>query len=199
MSSLSPLGGLPHPTLDAFREESSRGAAVRVSVDGQEFSVLAEGRIEGASGTGRSVAWVQDDADTTSMFVQALAQGFGTRLSAAVAQELGLEPAPGQPLASRLVQQALDMAQAGRQALAGVDFLTQIEHSAVAGGAAFTRAAEAAGLDPRGLDADTRMLLDRQLQARFDAAAAAGESPVPSRTVSDWVASHLSALNAPPP
>lgn len=197
MSSLSPLGGIPHPALEAFREGASRGDAVRVSVDGKDFQVLAEGRIEGSAGPGRSVAWVQDDADTTGMFVQALSQGFGSRLSAAVAQELGLAPAPGQPLASRLVQQALDMAQTGSQALSGVDFLTQFEHSAVAGGAAFTRAAGAAGIDPKELSADTRAMLDRQLQARFDAAAAAGDSPVASHIVSGWVASHLSHLTTP--
>jgi hypothetical protein len=88
------------------------------------------------------------------------------------------------------VHQALDMAQTGKQAMAGVDFMTQLEHSAVAGGVAFTRAASALGIDPASLSTDTRAMLDRQLQARFDTAS---ETPVQAETAAQWVTAHLAA------
>jgi len=200
MTSLSPLGGVsPHPSVEAFRDGAKQGEAVRIAVDGQSFKVLAEGRLDSADGSGRSVAWVEDDADTTGMFVQALSQGFGARVSAAVAKELGLAPASGKALSSRLVHQALEMAQTGQQALAGIDFITRLEHSAVAGGAAFQRAAAVLGIDPNNMGTDDRAMLDRQLNDRFEAALARGETPVSGETAAGWITGHLSNLKSTRP
>lgn len=200
MTSLTPLGGAPspHPALEAFRESASHGAAVRVSVDGEDFQVLAEGRFD-AGGATRSVVWVEDSTDTTRMFLDAMSQSFGSRISSEVTRELGLAPAPGKPLASRLVNEALDMAQTGQQALSGVDFVTRLEHSAVLGGAAFHRIAVAAGIDPKSLSADTLAMLDRQLQDRFDAAVVAGATPVSPDVASQWVTTHLASLASSSP
>ena len=61
--------------------------------------------------------------DTTTMFTQALGQRYGAGMSQAISQELGLQPAPGQPpWLHAWFQQAMDMAQTGAQALEGVTF-----------------------------------------------------------------------------
>lgn len=181
-------------TTTAFGQAASQGVAVQASVDGQSFTVLAEGQFSGASGS-RSVAWVQGETDTTSMFVRALQNSFGAGLSGAVARELGLDPAPGRPLASRLVQQALDMAETGQQALGGVDFLTRLDHSASAGGGAWRAALARAGVDPQSVTAEQKAAIDQAMEARFAAAQAEGKSPVASSQASAWlqetIARHL--------
>ena len=188
MNSISPNSGpSPQAVIDAFRESAGRGEAVRVvEVDGQSFQVLAEGRA-GA----RSVAWVREDADTTGIFLQALARRFGAGVASHVAQALDLAPSPGKPLAARLVPQAIEMAETSAQALAGVDFLTLLAHSARSGGAAFRAAAERAGVDPAALDAEARGRIDEGMQADFAAAAARGESPVSQATAAQWLMKRL--------
>jgi hypothetical protein len=176
--------------LEQFRQGATQEESLVAHVDGQSFQVLAQGEMGSSSGGTRSVAWVRDDVDTTSMFVRALAESSGSKLSGAIAASLGLEPAPGKPLSSRVVQQALDMAQTGRQALAGVDFMTQLEHSAVSGGAAFRQVATASGVDPASLSSADRARIDNDMAARFQAAAKAGDA-VPSGTASEWLRSLL--------
>lgn len=184
-------GPSPQAVIDAFRESAGRGEAVRViEVDGQRFQVQAEGRLESSAGT-RSVAWVREHTDTTGVFLNALAQRFGTGVASHVAQALDLAPSPGKPLAARLVPQAIEMAETSAQALAGVDFLTQLAHSARSGGTAFQAAAERAGVDSALLDADARARIDQRMQAEFAAAAARGESPVPQATATQWLMHHL--------
>ncbi|HZY20525.1 MAG TPA: hypothetical protein VFE82_18795 [Ramlibacter sp.] len=195
MPPIQPSSGAPAglPPASAFGEAAQRAPEVRVSVDGQEYRVLAQGQLSGEKGA-RSVAWIQGDVDTTSVFVQALQQSYGGALSTAVARELGLDPAPGKPLASRLVQQALDMGQTGQKALAGVDFLTFIEHSATTGGGAYRRLLADAGIDPKSVSPAHKQQIDDGLRAQFAAAAAAGASPVPASTASDWLRSRISGL-----
>lgn len=197
MSSTTPLTGpSPQAMIAAFRSSAQQGQAIRViSLDGQTFQVQAEGRLQGSQGGNRSVAWVQEDIDTTAMFVQALGQRFGGGLADHIAQELGLAPSPGKPLAARLVPQALDMAETGAQALSGVDFLTRLEHSAVSGGAAFQAALARLGLAADSLDPAARTHLDQLMQADFTAAAARGESPVPPATATQWLLTHLERLD----
>ena len=192
MADFSPIGGAPpRQILQAFQEGARQGDELRVVADGQDFKVLAQGQFTSASGLGRSVAWVQDDKDTTGIFMQAMSQTFGARVSNAVADALGLAPAAGKPLASRLVTQALEMAQLGQQAMTGVDFMTQLDHSAVSGGKAFQRQLAELGLDPRAVGPDTRQWVDEQMKARFDSAVATGESPVSAQTASAWLKSLL--------
>lgn len=190
---LPPIQGpSPQQVLEQFRQGAAQEGPLVAQVDGQSFQVLAQGEMGSASGGARSVAWVRDDVDTTSMFMQALAESQGPKLSSAIAASLGLEPAPGKPLSSRAVQQALDMAQTGRQALAGVDFMTRLEHSAVAGGAAFRQVAAKAGVDPASLSGAERARIDEAMAARFDTAAQAGDA-VPPATATGWLRSLLAS------
>lgn len=189
----SPLGP---PALEAFRQSAQDAPEVRVTLDSGSYQVLGQGQFSGG-GASRSVAWVQGDSDTTSMFVQALSQSFGGGLSAAVARELGLEPAPGKPLASRLVSQALDIAKTGQQALSGVDFLTLLDHSAVAGGMGFKAALSPLPIDPASLDGATRAAIDARIKEKFEQAAARGESPVLAATAQAWIKAELLLLTKP--
>ncbi|HSV46275.1 MAG TPA: hypothetical protein VLJ58_10840, partial [Ramlibacter sp.] len=192
--SIDSIRGGGGPPIEAFRQGAQQGEAVQVAVDGQNFKVVAQGQMQAQGATGRSVAWVQGGADTTSLFIDAMAQSYGGALSGAVARELGLAPAPGQPLASRTVTQALEMAGTGAQALAGVDFMTRLDHSAQGQGSAFRGVAAQLGLEPQALDASQRGAIDQRMQARFDAAAATGQSPVAAATASAWLREELAAL-----
>lgn len=121
VSSLPPASGrVQAPGIDDFRREAALGDELRIQVDGESLKLIASGRTP----SGRSVAWV-DAGDATGMFVSALADAYGGRLSAAVADELGLAPAPGKALASRTVTQALSMAETASTALDGVRFADQ--------------------------------------------------------------------------
>lgn len=189
---------LPSPGLEAFERSARQADAVRVVLDGDSFQVLGQGQLPTAQGM-RSVAWVQSDqADTTRMFVDALAQTYGGGISQAVARELGLDPAPGKPLASRLVHQAIDAANTGRQALSGVDFLTQIDHSATAQGGAFRAKLQALGLDTTPLDTATRQAIDQQMREQFEHAARQGQVPVSAATAGQWLEAALLPLTKLP-
>jgi hypothetical protein len=173
--------------LEAFREAAKHGDDVFVSVEGQDFKVLAQGQFTPTAGLGKSVAWVQEELDTTNIFMQALSQTYGTRISREVANSLNLAPSPGKPLTARSVSQALEMGQLGQQALGGVDFMTQLDHSASSGGRAFQRAMGELKIDPRALDSGSRQWIDEQMKLEFDAAQGSGQSPVSTETASAWL------------
>lgn len=199
MMDISSLGGpFPRQLLDSFNERATQGKEVRVEVDGQSYMVLAQGTLATASGNARSVAWVQGDVDTTHIFVNAMSQTYGARVSDSITKELGLEPSPGKPLASRLVQQALEMAKISQEVLGGVDFLTALEHSAVAGGRGFHQAVSVLNLDSKSMTAQTRMELDAHMQAKFAQANANGQSPVAAEVASAWLKGLLSGQAARP-
>jgi nucleotide-binding universal stress UspA family protein len=200
MTITNPAGGSPlgPPALDAFRQSAQDAPEVRVAFDAGSYKVQGQGQFSGAGGN-RAVAWVQGESDTTSMFVQALAQSFGGGLSAAVARELGLDPAPGRPLASRLVSQAVDIARTGQQALSGVDFLTLLDHSAAAGGMGFKAVLGPLPIDPATLDGAARAAIDARVKLKFEEAAARGESPVLAATAQAWVKAELLLLTKPAP
>lgn len=109
------------PSVDDFRQSAALGEAVQVQLEGQSFKVIATGQTPSA----RSVAWVSGE-DTTRMFVAALESDVGPVLSDAIASELGLHPAPGKPLSSRTVEQALMMADTANTALEGVRYATDL-------------------------------------------------------------------------
>jgi hypothetical protein len=173
--------------LGAFREAVQKGDDVRVSVDGQDFKVIAQGQFTSSGGQSRSVAWVRDNVDTTGIFLQAMAQAYGPRISQEISNTLGLEPSPGKTLASRSITQALEMGEIGKQALSGVDFMTQLEHSASAGGRSFQLAMNEMQIDPRAMDSGTRQWIDEQMKLGFDAALASGNSPVSPETATGWL------------
>jgi len=108
--------------VDDFRHGARLGEAVRVQVDGDSFKLVANGQTP----SGRSVAWVEGDADATRMFVGALEGAFGGKLSHAIAKELDLHSAPGAALQSNKIDQALTMAETASGALAGVQFAEQL-------------------------------------------------------------------------
>ncbi len=88
------------------------------------------------------------EVDTTEIFVAVLGCAFSRHIRDAVVRELGLYPKPGQPLESRLVLQAIAMAEASWKALQGLDFMTQWMLSAAAHGRAFVETCRALGLSP---------------------------------------------------
>lgn len=185
------------PSLQAFQEAIPKGEEVLVHVDGTDFKVQAQGEYSAASGLSRRVAWVKSDVDTTGIFMQAMAQTYGARLSEQIAKTLGLEPAPGKALSTRVIAQALDMGHTGQKAMQGVDFMTQLDHSATASGRTFQRLAAENGLDPRGLDQGHRQWIDEQMQARFSEAAAQGQSPVSPELANSWLRGLMSVLVGP--
>jgi len=171
------------PSIDDFAAAMAKGDAVYISVSGQSLQVLGTG----VTPSGRSVAWVAPDVDTTSLFKDALARTYGQGIAIAVARELGLEPSPGKPLSSRVVSLALDMAQTSSQAMSGVDFATRLEFSARAAGQGFASTCRAEGIDPGKIDAAERQRIDDAMQRRFDQAAAAGQTPVAAETARAWL------------
>lgn len=196
ISSVSPLGSASGTSpLDAFRQGAAQAEQVVVQLDGQNFTVLGQGQ----TASGRSVAWVQGDTDTTRMFLDAMTQSFGGTVSQAIARELGLEPAPGKPLASRLIEQALDMAQTSQQALGGVDFLTLMDHSAQVGSAAFRGACAELGLAPQGVTGPQRHQIDQLVRQQADAAASQGQSPLSPSQVQAWLQQAVQQVCSPQP
>jgi len=141
----------------------------------------------GPTASGRSVAWVQGDTDTTRMFLDAMSQSFGGAVSQAIARELGLEPAPGKPLASRLIEQALDMAQTSQRALGGVDFLTLMDHSAQVGSASFRASCAELGIPPQQVGPEQRHQIDQWVRQQADAAVSQGQSPLSPPQVQGWL------------
>lgn len=181
---ISPISSSPgFVPLDAFTQAAAGGREVYADIAGERLQVMATGSLP----NGRSVAWIAPDVDTASMFVDSLARTFGSGVGTAVARELDLVSAPGKPLSSRTVTQAVDMAREAGHAMGGVDFVTQLGLSAKASGAEFQRAAGRADISVGHLDAGQRQAIDDAMQARFDQAAASGNSPVPPSVAQTWL------------
>jgi hypothetical protein len=177
------------PTLEAFQQAAQKGDWVHVGYDGAQWEVLATG----ATPSPRSVALMPPEADSTAAFVGALSRSFSADILAAVVAELGLGPAPGQPLSSRTVIQAIDMAQTSRLSLDGVDFLTRLTVSTVNNPSGFQAACVAEGLSEDAFDASQRAAIDVEMKKRFDAAGAAGSSHVPQVVAQGWLREELRA------
>ncbi len=177
------------PLLDSFREAAKKGAFLYVSHDGCEWQVLATTSMLDEC----SVAAPGPGSDSQSAFIGALGQAFSAGIQAAVVRELGLAPAPGQPLAARVVQQAIAMAQTSQQAMLGVDFMTQFMCGAVTRSGGFAAACRAQGLP---LEAVSRLqceAIDAAMQRRFAQAASQGQSPVAPALAQQWLQSELLA------
>lgn len=124
MSPLPPSSiGLPRGLeVEDFRRIAQAGDQVHVQVDGESYKLIASGRTP----SGRGVQWVEGGADTTRMFVEALERAYGGGLSRVLADELGLCSAPGAPLPSERIEQALKMADTANGALDGVRFANKL-------------------------------------------------------------------------
>ncbi|MEJ7929186.1 hypothetical protein WG922_04295 [Ramlibacter sp. AN1015] len=80
----------------------------------------------GAQPGAMSVRWIPGDSCDTRMLLGALEQAFGGGITQAVADEFGLTAHPDVPLSARKVQLALDAAEVGAQAMAGVQFAASL-------------------------------------------------------------------------
>ncbi len=173
--------------LDAFTQAAAGGREVYADIAGERLQVMATGSLP----NGRSIAWIAPNVDTASMFVDALARTFGSGVGTAVARELDLTSAPGKPLSSRTITQAVDMAREAGQALGGVDFVTQLAFSARVSGAEFERTANALGVSVSSLDGNQRQSIDDAMLRRFDDAATSGHSPVSPSVAQSWLSDIL--------
>lgn len=181
---ISPASILPPlPALEAYTEAARTAQDLYVNIDETQRQVLSWGSTQ----QGRSVAWVAPDIDTTSMFTRALAQTYGRGIASAVAEQLGLDPAPGKPLSSRTVMSALDMANNAKDALTGVDFMSRLSASAVSDMPIFRQACQDCHIDPKSLNAQQRQTLDLAMQDRFDQSVIMGFSPVPLAKIGEWL------------
>ncbi len=137
------------------------------------------------------------EVDTTSIFIDALGAAFPAGIRDAVVRELGLVPMPGAPLESRLVLQAIAMAETSQKALQGVDFMTQLMFSAAAHSVEFVNACGALGLPPEAFSPQQRAAVDVCMQERFVQAAQQGQVPVEHALAQEWLRSELQILSAP--
>lgn len=163
------------------------GESVYISVDGRSLKVLGTG----TTPDGRSIAWVSPDTDTASAFAQALRQAYGQGIATTVARELGLEPSPGKPLSSRLIERAIDMARTSQTVMDGVDFTTILGCSARSNGTIFINACHQAGILPESLDAEARRRIDAAMRQKFDQALQSGASPIEPATARAWLSDLL--------
>lgn len=91
-----------------------------IVMDAGQFRVKAAGQFSGAHGS-MGVAWVESDNDATGAFLSLLGSAYSHAFAASIARDLGLTPAPGQPLSSHDVTRAAAIAQTGASLLAGRD------------------------------------------------------------------------------
>lgn len=171
------------PDLAEFASAASRSQSVYASSNQASLHILGTGTTPG----GRTVAWVEPDIDTTELFTEALAHSHGVGIAQTVARELGLAPSPGKPLASRTITQALDLAQTVAQVLSGVDFVTQLSHSARTLGTGFTTLCQEMGIAMSSLLPEQQERIDRAMHEKFEQAAAQGKSPVSGDTARQWL------------
>lgn len=192
----STTGSQATPSLADFQTAANQHSNLSLELDGEKWQVRGVGVMPGS---GRTVAWVgaeSSQTDTTSVFVQALGQSFSAGIARAVARELHLEPNPGQPLSSRAVTHAIDMAQTSHQALAGVDFLTRLQFSASKGGSEFKRVCAQEGLDVAKLSSTTLAQIDRQMDSHFQIAQGKGAVPVLFTDAEKWLKAALQGLSS---
>lgn len=180
-------------SLDSFGDSAKKGDTVQVVHDGSLWKV-------GACSTAQAQrfgARPDIEVDTTSMFIAALGAAFPGGIRDAVVRELGLVPRPGAPLSSRLVLQAIDMAETSQKALQGVDFMTQFMFSAAAHSVAFVSACAALGLGPEAISPQQRAAVDVRMQERFARAAQQGQVPVAPAVAQEWLREELQTVSAP--
>lgn len=184
--------GTPEISLNSFRDSAQKGQVLHVVHDGCNWKVCASDFSVAERFGG------QIQVDTTSVFAASLGRAFSAGIQAAVVRELALAPQPGAPLESRLVLQAIAMAEASRQALEGVDFMTRLMFGAATGSGGFQGACRALGLLPEAIDAQQRARVDACMQERFSQAAHQGQMPVAPALAQQWLQAELMALKVTP-
>lgn len=166
----------PSISLDRFAEaaeQATRGGQdgqLTIVLDGEALQIRAVGRLPSQ----REVGWVRTGEgpppDALRMFLEQLQASFGSGISASVARELGLEPAPGKPLDARQVTRAIDMASTAQAAYSGINFLSRMAFSAQAPGPQFEALCESAGTRAGDLTAAQREAIDAAFGRAFAAA-----------------------------
>lgn len=187
---------LVHPaqlSLNSFRDSAGKGETLQVVHDGSLWTVWACS----TAATQHFGTRPDLEVDTTSIFIDALGAVFPMGVRDAVVRELGLVPRPGAPLQSRLVLQAIAMAETSQKALQGVDFMTQLMFSAAAHSVEFVSACRALGLAPEAFSAQQRAAVDVCMQERFGQAAQRGQFPVASAVAQEWLRAELQSLSTP--
>lgn len=191
-TTLFPSQAIAQISLDSFHESASKGETLQVVHDGSLWKVWAGSTTLTERLGGRS----EFEVDTTAIFVHALERAYSPGIRDAVVRELGLAPRPGLPLEARVVLQAMAMAEASRQALEGVDFMTRLMCSAAAQSAGFAEACRTLGLSPEAISAQQRVAIDARMQQRFAQAAHQGQFPVAPELAQQWLQAELLVLHA---
>ena len=193
-SLLLPLG-TAQLSLNSFHESAKKGDTLQVVHDGAAWTVWASGTTVSERFGARS----QLDIDTTAIFADALGRAYSRGIQDAVVRELGMEPQPGKPLQSRLVLQAIEMAETSRKALQGVDFMTQLMFSAAAHSERFVAVCLELGLSPDSVSPPQRAAVDANMRERFAQAAQQGQFPVAPELAQQWLTAELSTSNTQTP
>ncbi len=186
-----PLPPGPHsaPSLKEFADAAQDSEYISIQNDGRTWQVKGRGSMPES---GLSVAWVQSeddaDVDATPVFFQALENAFTGKISSAVFDALDVSgSSSNQGLSSRIVKKAIDMAETGQKALAGVDFLTRLHFSASRNGAEFKRVCAQAGVSPAAFSASDLNRIDGALDERFNLALSQGNVPVAYADAERWL------------
>ena len=116
-------------------------------------------------------------------------QVFGNRLGDLLIRQL---PAGANAQDPASLQWLMEAGHTAQKALAGVDFVTYLDHSAVLGGRQFNALVTHLGLE--GLDPQAREHIDKRMKLRFEQAAQAGTVPVDPQTAYQWLKSELLIL-----
>lgn len=130
----------------------------------------------------------------TGRFLHALQSAYGNSMAKAIAGELALHRVRARPLRGTEFRRAVELGEAGRPALAGVDFGTRLRLSAVVNAPGFRQIVQDLGLTDTQLTPQARHAIDVRMAQRFERARLAGLSPVPEATAEKWLRSDLSLL-----
>jgi hypothetical protein len=157
--------------------------------------VIAAGR----TASGLKVEWLQPGAATPAegrvvqRFLDSLSEEYGARITRAIAAELGLEQS-GASLDTRLVKDALRMAETQKEVFTGANFFVELHCSAKARTPAFRAACAAAGLDAGALTGAELAEIDERFRRAADDASRHDREPLSTEdgervlaaVVSEW-------------
>lgn len=154
--------------VDAFREAAAKGARVVARPEGEQWEV----RAVGFGGDGFRVTWPGgSEGGTAELFMEGLRQLYGERIGREVSRQIGLSGNADAALEARAVLDALEMAEASQQALAGLNFISR--HAISAGGLSsqFRMVCLALGVLPDRIPGAKLLEADEIFNARFTARA----------------------------
>ena len=150
-------------------------------VDGADGNpqVIATGR----STAGHKVEWMRPGAASKAeqrvvlRFLDALSVEYGPRITRAIAGELGLETGSG-GLDTRVVKDALRMAETQRDVFSGANFFIELHCSPEARTPAFRAACAAAGVDATALASNELAALAQRFRNALAAASQGNREPL---------------------